>query len=390
MFFQSEPSYVPLKINENEKSSDGDSDDTSVKSVRFSKLTEVRQMSDKEAMEAMLSRLSFTASLRAEQIAQLTANKLQVREVMKISLIFSLLFFFANYTYQIALSNTQAGVVNVIASTSGLFTLIFAAMFPSSPVDKFSSTKLFAVFIMISGVAIISIEDLKVEQKSFPSGVVWSIFGAITYACYIVFLKLQVPNEEKMDFTMFFGFVGLFNMIIMWPGFPLLHLLGWETLQLPNNQQLLYMIINGVVGTVLSELLWLWGCFLTSSLMATLSLSLTIPLTMIFDVWFKGVNYPWLIYIGIIPMMISFIFASILTHNDNCNPIRNCLHWNCFRCCKTKHMYHQVDTDSTEHESLIVDDTDVDQTLGVEEGENDELYSNEDENSSLNNSFNYS
>ena len=48
-------------------------------------------MSDAEAMEAMLSRLSFSASLRAEQLAQEAANKLQVREVMKISLIFSVL-----------------------------------------------------------------------------------------------------------------------------------------------------------------------------------------------------------------------------------------------------------------------------------------------------------
>lgn len=39
---QSEPSYVPLKLQESqEKSSDGESDDSSVKSVRFSKLTEV-------------------------------------------------------------------------------------------------------------------------------------------------------------------------------------------------------------------------------------------------------------------------------------------------------------------------------------------------------------
>lgn len=42
VLFQSEPRYVPLKLQESqEKSSDGESDDSSVKSVRFSKLTEV-------------------------------------------------------------------------------------------------------------------------------------------------------------------------------------------------------------------------------------------------------------------------------------------------------------------------------------------------------------
>ena len=54
------------------------------------------------------------------------------------------------------------------------------------------------------------------------------------------------------------GFVGLFNMLIMWPGFPLLHVMGFEKFQLPNKQQFLYMVVNGLIGTVLSELLWLW------------------------------------------------------------------------------------------------------------------------------------
>ena len=47
------------------------------------------------------------------------------------------------------------------------------------------------------------------------------------------------------------------------------------------------MLLNGVVGTVLSELLWLFGCFYTSSLVATLAISLTIPLSMFADVLVK-------------------------------------------------------------------------------------------------------
>lgn len=48
-------------------------------------------MSETEAMDAMMSRLSFSASLRAEQLAIQAANKLSVKEVMKISSIFCLL-----------------------------------------------------------------------------------------------------------------------------------------------------------------------------------------------------------------------------------------------------------------------------------------------------------
>lgn len=41
-----------------------ESDDSSIRSVRFSKLAEVREMSAHEATEALMARLSYTASMR--------------------------------------------------------------------------------------------------------------------------------------------------------------------------------------------------------------------------------------------------------------------------------------------------------------------------------------
>ena len=68
--------------------------------------------------------------------------------------IFVIIFqwFVGNYAYQIALSDTEAGVVNVISSASGLFTLILAAIFPSSVADKFTISKLVSVLLMVVGV----------------------------------------------------------------------------------------------------------------------------------------------------------------------------------------------------------------------------------------------
>lgn len=70
---------------------------------------------------------------------------------------FCLLQWFAgNYAYQLALSDTKAGIVNIISSASGLFTLILAAIFPSSLADKFTLSKLFAVMLMVTGVVRVS------------------------------------------------------------------------------------------------------------------------------------------------------------------------------------------------------------------------------------------
>lgn len=43
--------------------------------------------------------------------------------------------------------DTQPGIVNVLSSTSGLFTLILAAIWSSGPMDRFTLSKFIAVLI---------------------------------------------------------------------------------------------------------------------------------------------------------------------------------------------------------------------------------------------------
>lgn len=60
-------------------------------------------------------------------------------------------WFVANYTYQASLVTTEAGVVTALSSTSSLFTLVLAALFPSQPGDRITLSKLIAVCITIGG-----------------------------------------------------------------------------------------------------------------------------------------------------------------------------------------------------------------------------------------------
>lgn len=60
----SDSTYVPIKNGGGGHISGTESDDSSIRSVRFSKLAEVREMSPHDATEALMSRLSYAASLR--------------------------------------------------------------------------------------------------------------------------------------------------------------------------------------------------------------------------------------------------------------------------------------------------------------------------------------
>ena len=68
-----------------------------------------------------------------------------------------------NFSYQEALKDTEAGIVNVLSSTSGLFTLICAAIYPSSNTDRFTLSKLSAVLLR---------SDL---AGSFPVHMYWTL-----------------------------------------------------------------------------------------------------------------------------------------------------------------------------------------------------------------------
>ncbi|XP_065579097.1 solute carrier family 35 member F5-like isoform X3 [Artemia franciscana] len=274
----------------------------------------------------------------------LGVSRFSVREVSSLAITFCLLWFIGNYSYQAALSDTEAGIVNVLSSSSSLFTLIFAAFLPSSTLDRFTLSKLVAVILSIIGVALVSYSDLKIE-KGFPVGAIWSLVGAVSYAGYLVVFKYKVNDESALDIRMFFGFVGLMNTIILWPGFFLLHFSGEESFQLPNRNQFLYILVNGLVGTVVSEALWLWGCFLTSSLVGTLAMSLTIPLSMLADGIVKGIDYSFLFYIGAIPLLFAFVAVTVLSKFDNADPVGD---WIKRICCRK---LENTDRDKVKHES---------------------------------------
>lgn len=317
----SEPTFVPVKAEEEANViPELGSLETSTKSVRFNGVVEVRELSPNEAVDALMARLSYSASIRAEVATRRCADRLSVADTIKAAAMFSILWFIGNYSYQAALSHTEAGIVNVMSSSSSLFTLLLAACLPSGLSDRFTITKFIAVLISIAGVVMVSLSEIKMEQST-PVGAGWALLGSFCYASYLVLLKRKVDHEDKMSIPMFFGFVGLFNTIIMWPVFFVLHYTEVEVFSWPTKEQWEFIALNGLIGTVLSEFAWLWGCFLTSSLIATLAMSLNIPLTMLADVAVKHVSYPVLFYIGSVPMFLSFFSVTLLTHWEEWDPV---------------------------------------------------------------------
>lgn len=239
----SDSTFVPIKTPDTE------SDDSSIRSVRFSKLAEVREMNAAEATEALMSRLSYAASIRIRR--QRTHHK-----TARTALLFCILWFIANYMFQLALDPSEAALVTLLSTTSSIFTLVLAASFPSSSGDRFTVSKLVAVSLTMCGATMVTMSEINEPQSS--RGIILSVLSAFFYACYLVLVKRKNDTDEKIDIIEFFGFVGLWNTLLLWPLFIVLNFSQLESFEMPNKKQFLILFINGLIGTVISEALWLW------------------------------------------------------------------------------------------------------------------------------------
>lgn len=107
-----------------------------------------------------------------------------------------------------------------------MFTLILSILLLN---EKPNYLKFLGVLTVILGVVAIGVSDNKGNESIL--GDVFGLLGAIIYAAYSVFLKM---NAVKVDMTLFFGFLGLFNTIIFLPGFLFINITDIEAFELPS------------------------------------------------------------------------------------------------------------------------------------------------------------
>jgi len=62
-----------------------------------------------------------------------------------------------------------------------------------------------------------------------------ALLSALFYAIYVILLKVRIRSESRIDMQLFFGFVGLFNILACWPIGVVLHFTGVERFELPTT-----------------------------------------------------------------------------------------------------------------------------------------------------------
>ncbi|KAI6145826.1 hypothetical protein BKA82DRAFT_4161769 [Pisolithus tinctorius] len=240
-------------------------------------------------------------------------SRLTPQETAWLALYFSFLWFTANWSFNAALSYTSVASATVLSSMSGIFTLVVGRVFH---VEAIAMVNIGAVLLSFGGVVLVSFSDSSQDPGPYSMtgpfhlllviGDILALLSALLYAIYMILLKVKIREESRIDMQLFFGFVGLFNIFLCWPIGLLLHIFGVERLELPNTRQTLVAIIVNMFITLSSDYIYVIAMLKTTPLVATIGLSLTIPLAITGD-FFLGKPAAAQVVIGALFVLFGFI-----------------------------------------------------------------------------------
>lgn len=86
----------------------------------------------------------------------------------------------------------------------------------------------------------------RAELATAVFGDALSLMSALFYAIYVVLLKYKIKEESRIDMQLFFGFVGVFNVLLLWPVGVVLHLTGAEPWTLPPSRRAWTVVLLNV------------------------------------------------------------------------------------------------------------------------------------------------
>lgn len=272
-----------------------------------------------------------------------SVHQLSLKELFKMALVLAPLWVITEYLSNASLSLTSVASTTILSSTSGLFTLLFGV---SVGHDSLTTAKVLAVLVSIAGVIMTELgKTSAADEKSLSGGdklpgetagdhglpghtIVGDLFGlasAASYGFYTIMLKKYAGEEEgkepKADMQKLFGCIGIVTLVgLWWLGIPLI-LIGWEPyFEFPRSVGLDEDILaNSLVGSVISDYFWALTVVWTTPLVATLGLSLTIPLAMLADMVMHGRVYSFVYIVGSIQVFGGFLIANLA---DRCS-LRN-------------------------------------------------------------------
>ncbi|KAF3482526.1 uncharacterized protein GIQ15_05285 [Arthroderma uncinatum] len=278
--------------------------------------------------------LRTTAQMVETQDLHLTtreSNKSPVPYMVKTTVFVALALTIAGGSWYVAVDLTTSSDLTAIYNCSAFFAYAFSIPLLK---DKLRFDKVFSVCVAIVGVIIIAYgpggppegapaegaDTLKASNRALGNIIIG--VGSVLYGLYeVLFKRFACPPEGTSSgrgviFANAFGsMIGLFTLLVLWIPLPLLHILGWETFELPRGEAAWLLVISTLSNATFS------GSFLvlislTSPVLSSVAALLTIFLVALVDWKFSHKELGFTSIVGGILIVVAFLLLSWSTYRE--------------------------------------------------------------------------
>eukprot|EP00891_Asterochloris_glomerata_P007550 jgi/Astpho2/7550/Aster-02456 len=243
------------------------------------------------------------------------------RRIMKAAAVVAPLWFMAQFTFNTSLSRTTVSSNTILASTASLVTYIMSCLLLG---EAFLVVKLASILVCMAGTAMVTLGDSRsAEGRSSVTGDLLVLCSSLFYGCYTIAIRRMMPDSNggassgHSSVALLFGLVGLLNMVCL---APLLLILMWAAV-IDASQVTAGMlglnVLKGLFDNVLSDYLWARAVLLIGPTIATVGLSVQIPLAVVAEMllksppWLRSASSAVLILLGALAVIAGFLGVTL-------------------------------------------------------------------------------
>ncbi|XDG03816.1 hypothetical protein ABKA04_003431 [Annulohypoxylon sp. FPYF3050] len=235
----------------------------------------------------------------------------------------------AGFSWYVAVNMTSPSDLTAIYNCSAFFAYAFSVPLLK---EKLRLDKSFAVLIAIAGVLVVAYGDSKDTdgEDEGPDTEAGTRFlgnmiigaGSVLYGLYeVLYKRWACPPEgtsatRGMIFANAFGScIGTFTLTVLWIPLPLLHILGWETFELPTGHAAFYLFVSVIMNATFA------GSFLvlislTSPVLSSVAALLTIFIVAVADWLITGKSLSAAAIGGGCMIIVAFLMLSWSTWRE--------------------------------------------------------------------------
>ncbi|KAI1434210.1 NADP-dependent oxidoreductase domain-containing protein [Xylaria sp. CBS 124048] len=288
-----------------------------------------RQMSWQAFWRRHVDLLRSTAHMVAEQqldVPHAVLRRSPVPYMVRTTAFVTSCLTIAGLTWYVAVNMTSPSDLTAIYNCSAFFAYAFSVPLLK---EKLRLDKSLAVLVAVIGVLVVAYGDSVEGDADAASGTSTRLLGnliigagSVLYGLYeVLYKRFACPPEgtsawRGVIFANTFGScIGSFTLLVFWIPLPILHVLGWETFEIPTGETALYLWTSVIMNAVFA------GSFLvlislTSPVLSSVAALLTIFIVAIADWLITGQALSFSALVGGAMIIVAFLVLSWSTWRE--------------------------------------------------------------------------